>query len=134
MKKVMTFGSFDILHEGHKSYLKEAKSFGDYLIVVVARDSNIEKFKGRKPKHGEDSRLSELKNLEIVNEALLGNSEDIFKVLEEQKPDIIVLGYDQSTATEEKIKEELNKRGLSAEVKRAKSHKPHVYKSSKLRD
>ena len=41
MKKVMTFGSFDVLHKGHEHYLKEAKSYGDYLIVVVARDENI---------------------------------------------------------------------------------------------
>ena len=57
MKKVMAFGSFDILHDGHKHYLKEAKSFGDYLVVIVARDENIVKFKGKKPKNDENYRL-----------------------------------------------------------------------------
>ena len=45
----MTFGSFDILHEGHKHYLQEAKSFGDYLVVIVARDENIIRFKAIGP-------------------------------------------------------------------------------------
>ena len=60
----MAFGSFDILHKGHESYLKEAKGYGDYLVVVVARDENILRFKGRKPKHDENYRLSQVKKLD----------------------------------------------------------------------
>ena len=54
MKKVIAFGSFDILHKGHEAYLKEAKSYGDYLVVVVARDENILKFKGKNPRNDEN--------------------------------------------------------------------------------
>jgi|TARA_Y100000310_G_scaffold329691_1_gene400009 FAD synthetase len=132
MTKVITFGSFDILHEGHKNYLREAKSYGDYLIVVVARDGNIVRIKHNKPKNDENSRLENIKNLDFVDEAVLGNENDIFQVLEEYKPDIICLGYDQKTATEEIIKQELEKRNLSAEIIRCKAFKPEVYKSSKL--
>ena len=53
MKKVIVFWSFDILHEGHKHYLQESKSLGSYLIVIVARDENILKFKGKTPKNDE---------------------------------------------------------------------------------
>src|SRR3989338_5698620 len=133
MKKTMAFGSFDILHDVHKHYLKEAKSLGDYLIVVVARDSNIIRFKGKKPKHDENQRLRNIKQLDFVDEAVLGNKDDILEVLEKYKPDIICLGYDQKTIDENKLKEELEKRDLKAEIVRCKAFNPDVYKSSKLK-
>ena len=132
MKKVMAFGSFDILHKGHEAYLKEAKGYGDYLIVIVARDENIIRFKGRKPKNDENSRLGQIKKLNFVDEAVLGRKGNIFDVLEEFKPDIVCLGYDQKTVEEEKLREELEKRNIQAEIARAKPYKEDVYKSSKL--
>lgn len=132
MKKVMAFGSFDILHEGHKHYLQEAKSFGDYLIVIVARDENILKFKGRKPRNDENHRLNEIKKLDFVDEAVLGHKKDILEVLEEFKPDVICLGYDQKTVDAQKLRQELEKRKLKAEIIRAKPYKEDICKSSKL--
>ena len=132
MKKVMAFGAFDILHKGHEAYLKEAKGYGDYLIVIVARDENIIRFKGRKPKNDENSRLGQIKKLNFVDEAVLGRKGNIFDVLEEFKPDIVCLGYDQKTVEEEKLREELEKRNIQAEIARAKPYKEEVYKSSKL--
>jgi len=128
----MTFGSFDILHKGHEHYLKEAKGFGDYLIVIVARDENIIRFKGKKPKNNENYRLEQVKKLDFVDEAVLGHSGNIFEVLEEFKPNIVCLGYDQKTVEEEKLKEELEKRNIKAEIVRAKPYKEDVFKSSKL--
>ncbi|MCH8004036.1 MAG: FAD synthase [Nanoarchaeota archaeon] len=132
MKKVMAFGSFDILHKGHESYLKEAKSLGDYLIVIVARDENIIRFKGKKPKHDENYRLEQIKKLNFVDEAVLGHSGNIFEVLEEYKPDVICLGYDQKTVEVGKLKRELEKRNLKAEIVRAKPYKEDIFKSSKM--
>jgi len=133
MKKVMAFGSFDILHDGHKHYLKEAKSFGDYLIVITARDENILRFKGKKSKNDENYRLEQVKKLDFVDKAVLGHKDDILEVLEEFRPDIICLGYDQKTIDEEKLKEELEKRNLKTEIVRAKPYKEDVFKSSKLK-
>lgn len=132
MKKVIAFGSFDILHEGHKHYLREAKNYGDYLVVVVARDENILKFKGRKPRNDENHRLDEIKKLDFVDEAVLGDKEDILNVLDKHKPNIICLGYDQKTMDEGKLRREMEKRNLKAEIVRAKPFKENVYKSSKL--
>ncbi len=133
MKTVMAFGSFDILHEGHKAYLREAKTYGDQLIVVVARDANIKKFKGKAPKHDELYRLDEIKKLDFVNLAVLGKESDIFSIFDGFRPDIICLGYDQSTASEEKINVELKKRNLKARIVRAKPYAPERFKSSLLR-
>ena len=130
MKKVMAFGSFDILHEGHKHYLQEAKSYGDYLIVVVARDSNILKFKGRKPRNNENFRLGKIKELVFVDEAVLGDKLDIFSVLDKYKPDVVCLGYDQATVDEKKLLKELEKRKVKSEIVRAKPYRENIYKSS----
>ena len=46
---VMAFGTFDLLHPGHLSYLNKSKKLGSKLIVVVARDANTLKVKGFKP-------------------------------------------------------------------------------------
>ncbi len=132
MKKVMAFGSFDILHKGHEAYLKEAKGYGDYLIVIVARDDNILRFKGRKPKHHENYRLEQVKKLNFVDEAVLGHKDDILEVLEDYNPDVVCLGYDQKTVDVKKLKQELEKRGIKAEIVRAKPYKEDVYKSSKM--
>jgi len=132
MKTVMATGSFDLLHPGHLYYLEQAKKHGDKLVVVVARDSNIERFKGKNPKFSEEERLVHVKALPMVDEAILGHVGDIFDIISEIKPDIICLGYDQRLEAE-KLKEELAKRNLKAEVVRIKAFKPDVYKSSKLK-
>lgn len=125
----MAFGCFDVLHIGHEHYLKEAKGYGDYLIVVVARDKNILMFKAKQPKHDENYRLNLVKKLDFVDEAILGRENDTFKILEDYEPDVICLGYDQKA---QRLEEELKRRNLKAKIVRAKSFKPEIYKSSKL--
>ena len=39
MKKVITYGTYDLLHEGHINLLRRAKALGDYLIVGITNDS-----------------------------------------------------------------------------------------------
>ena len=132
MKKVMCAGTFDIIHPGHLFYLSEAKKYGDKLVVVVARDNTSEKFKCRKPAHNERERLEAVRTLEIVDEAVLGNKDNIFDIIEKVKPDAICLGYDQKIQRQE-VEDELKKRGIKADVIRISPYMPHVYKSSKLK-
>lgn len=112
----MATGTFDLLHMGHIYYLKEAKKLGDELFVVVARDSTVRKLK-HEPVTPEEMRIGLIRELKMVDEAVLGNEGDMYAVLKEIKPDIIALGYDQ-IHDEEKIRKELKKRKLDARVVR----------------
>jgi FAD synthetase len=117
----MATGTFDLLHMGHIYYLKEAKKLGDKLITVVARDSTVRNLK-HEPVTPEDMRLSLIKELKIVDEAILGHEDDIYATVEEIKPDIIALGYDQ-IHDEKKISEDLIKRNIKVKILRLPKYK-----------
>jgi len=116
MVKVMASGVFDILHLGHLHYLEESKKLGDELVVVIATDSTVRKLK-HEPITNEFIRLEIVKSLKPVDNAVLGHEDDMYKIVEELKPDIITLGYDQKH-DEEKINAELSSRGIKAKVVR----------------
>ena len=107
--RVLVGGTFDILHPGHIYLLTEAAKHGR-VYVIVARDSNSIKYKGRKPIVGEKQRLYMMKNLKQVYEAMLGEDDPIDGIVK-VNPDIIVLGPDQALE-EEYIRSELKARGL----------------------
>jgi FAD synthetase len=99
-KVVLASGVFDLLHLGHVRFLEEAKRSGGEnakLIVVIARDSTVEKTKGKKPIMSEDQRRALVESLKVVDAAVLGYAAfDIGEVIGEVKPDVIALGYDQA--------------------------------------
>lgn len=133
MKKVIVFGTFDIFHEGHRNFLRQAKEHGDFLRAVVARDVTVAKVKGRAPENDEYSRLETVRMSGLVDEAVLGNIVDKYQIIREFKPDVVCLGYDQDVDFD-KLKKVLNESDLSnVEVIKLKSHKPEKYKSSFLR-
>ena len=84
-KKVLVFGTFDLLHPGHRFFLEEARKLGG-LWVVVARDSTVEKAKGRKPVRSESERLEDVRSSGLACKVLLGNEGDKYKIIEEIKP------------------------------------------------
>lgn len=118
-KKVMVTGVFDIIHPGHIYLISKAAELGD-VIAVVARDSTVERLKGRRPVIPEKQRLEVVKSIKGVKEAFLGNEgEDMLKIVEEIKPDVIMLGPNQNF-DEERLRRELELRGLRVEVVRLK--------------
>lgn len=114
MVKVMATGTFDLLHMGHIYYLTEAKKLGDTLTVVVATDSTVRKLK-HEPITPQEIRVNLIRQLKMVDEAYLGHEGDMYAIVEEIKPDIIALGFDQvHDAT--MIHQELKKRKLNVKV------------------
>jgi len=112
-KVVLASGTFDLLHLGHVRYLEEAKKAGGRnakLVVIVARDRTVEKRKGGKPIMPEEHRRALVESLKVVDEAILGYERfDIGAVIEELKPDVIAVGYDQE--------------GIEAQVRKAVAQK-----------
>ena len=128
--KVLAFGTFDILHKGHIYFLNEAKKFGKELIVVIARDKTVKEIKGKNSKNNEECRVRELEKEGIANKIILGNkSENKYDIIEEIKPDIIVLGYDQNHFTKN-LGEELLIRNIKCKIIRLQAYQPDKYKSS----
>ncbi len=97
--RVFVAGTFDILHPGHVHLLKFASQFGK-VFVVIARDINAYKNKGRPTILDENTRLEMISSIKYVYKAFLGDENDIIKPIEIIKPDIIVLGPDQSISEE----------------------------------
>ncbi len=121
MIKVMATGTFDLLHMGHIYFLKEAKKLGDKLIVIVARDSTVRKMK-HEPVTPQEMRLQLIKELKIVDDAYLGKKNDIYEIVEDVKPDIIVLGYDQ-LHNKKKILIDLKNRNIKVKIVRLSKFK-----------
>jgi len=132
MKKVMVFGTFDIVHLGHLNLFKQAKKLGNYLVVVVGRDTTSKKIKKITLVHNEKERLEFLKSIKLVDQAVLGNKIDYYKIIKTEKPDVIALGYDQQNFID-KLEEKIKEFKLNTKVVRLKSYKPEKHKSGKIR-
>ena len=71
IKKVLTGGCFDILHFGHITFLKQAKTLGDHLIVALESDGNVKRVKGdMRPIHTQEQRKAMLEALSFVDEII----------------------------------------------------------------
>ncbi|WP_049983124.1 adenylyltransferase/cytidyltransferase family protein [Halorubrum sp. BV1] len=121
MTRVVAQGTFDLLHPGHVHYLEDAATHGDELHVIVARQTNVT--------HKPDpilcarQRRDMVDALGAVDEAHLGDSEDVFVPIERLDPDVIVLGFDQHH-DEADIAGALADRGIDCRVERATSREP----------
>ena len=94
MKKVITYGTFDLFHVGHLNILKRAKALGDYLIVAVSSDA-FNAQKGKKAYHSDQDRMAILKAIKYVDEVILEESWDQkIKDVQEHDVDIFVMGDD----------------------------------------
>jgi FAD synthetase len=138
-KIVLASGVFDLLHLGHVRFLEEAKKAGGAnarLIVIVARDSTVERAKGKKPIMSENQRRALVESLKVVDEAILGYEDfDMIKVIEKIKPDIIAVGHDShSSGLEQKVRNSIKKEGSNIKVvKIGKFGEDELDSSSKIK-
>jgi cytidyltransferase-like protein len=116
MKKVLVGGVFNRIHKGHLYFFKKAKKYGDFLTVVIATDKTAKRTKDY-PVLGQEERKKNLEKIKIIDKVLIGDEKDFFRVVEKEKPDFIVLGYDQRIS-EKELEEKIRKRKLECKVMR----------------
>lgn len=133
MKRVIAFGTFDHFHAGHEAYLKQAKALGEYLVVIVARDTTVRQIKGRLPDHSERERVAAVKTSNLADKVVLGEKGDKYHVLRKYKPSVIALGYDQFTFTF-RLEKFLIDNKMDAKIVRMNPYRPTVYKTSLIRN
>jgi cytidyltransferase-like protein len=131
-KRVVVFGTFDLLHDGHKHFFREARKEGDKLFVVVARDDNVKKIKGRLPHEEQEERIDRIRASGLADEVYLGKDDmESCDMIIELQPDVICLGYDQNIP--EMFEEKVRSLGKDVKIVRIDAHEPHVHKSSIIR-
>ena len=92
---VMTNGCFDLLHTGHVSYLQEAKTRGDRLMVAVNTDESVTRLKGKgRPINPLADRMAVLAGLAAVDWVVPFAEETPEQLVAEVLPDVLVKGGD----------------------------------------
>lgn len=95
MKRVITFGTFDVFHVGHVNILKRAKALGDHLIVGVSSDHLNFSKKARYPIYSEQDRVNIISSLRFVDEVFIEESLELkLDYIKHHRADILVMGDD----------------------------------------
>lgn len=133
-REILVFGNFDLLHPGHKYFLRMARKYGDKLIVVVTRDQVAKKARGYKLAQTEKTRLKAVQNLPSVDKAMLGDKkiQHNFSIIKKIKPKVLALGHDQKWNLTE-LKKIFKNLKLDIKVVRIKAYKRKLYRSSLFR-
>ncbi len=132
MKKVLVFGVFDELHEGHRKFLEQARRFGDELVAVLAQDAVVEKLKGHKPHADFAERSRALLSSGAVDRVAPGDTKlGTWQSAKNERPDTIAIGYDQG-ALEADLRLHLNEFDPVPEIIKLKPHEPEKYHTSIL--
>lgn len=94
MKKVITYGTFDLLHVGHINILRRAKELGDYLLVVLSSDE-FNALKGKKAYYSYEDRKAILEAIRYVDEVIPENCwEQKISDVQDNDIDVFVMGHD----------------------------------------
>ena len=95
MKRIITFGTFDVLHIGHIRIIQRASALGDFLVVGVSSDAMNFSKKERYPVYSEKDRMEIVASIKGVDEVFREDSMD-FKAdyIKKYKADVLVMGND----------------------------------------
>lgn len=94
MKKVITYGTFDLFHVGHLNILRRAKELGDYLVVAVSSDA-FNEIKGKKCVIPDYERMAIVEAIKYVDEVIPENDwEQKVRDVQEHGIDVFVMGDD----------------------------------------
>lgn len=94
MKKILTYGTFDLLHFGHIEILRRAKALGDYLVVAISTDE-FNAIKGKKAYHNYETRKKMLEAIRYVDLVIPEETwEQKRNDVSEYRIDTVVMGND----------------------------------------
>ncbi len=94
MKRILTYGTFDLLHYGHINILKRAKELGDYLVVALSTDE-FNAIKGKKAYHSYETRKKMLEAIRYVDLVIPENEwEQKLSDVKDYHIDVVVMGSD----------------------------------------
>lgn len=125
MTKVMIFGTFDHLHEGHRFLVAQAQTRGD-VVAVIAQDTTVNRIKGRPPLQPATLRAEKFANAFPDIRVVLGSKDDFLAPVLAEKPDLLLFGYDQ------KLPPNVSLDDIPCPWERAEALKPEIFKSSLL--
>ena len=92
---VFTNGCFDLIHAGHITYLRQARSLGDLLVIGINSDASVQRLKGpERPIMSELERAGVLDGLEMVDYITIFNEETPHSLISALSPDVLVKGGD----------------------------------------
>ena len=95
MKKIITFGTFDVLHVWHIRILQRARALGDYLIFGVSSDALNFSKKQRYPVYPESERIEIVQSIAGVNEVFREDSLELKgEYIKKYQADVLVMGDD----------------------------------------
>jgi len=128
--RIMVFGTFDGLHEGHRNFFKQARKLAkkSFLIVSIARDENVIKIKGKRPELKEKKRMALVKKYKVVDKVILSGIRNHLPHIIGENPDIIALGYDQKVYVKN-LKKDLKNKGISVKIVRLRAYKKNIFKN-----
>lgn len=94
MKKVITYGTFDLLHWGHINILRRAKEYGDYLVVAISSDE-FNALKGKRAYYDFEHRKQILEAVRYVDEVIPEHTwEQKIQDIKDHNIDVFVMGDD----------------------------------------
>jgi len=132
MKKILIFGAFDGIHEGHRDLFRQAKLHGDYLVVAVAADNIVQELKHRLPKSVLADRMAQVALEAGVDEVIAGDELlGSYNIVKSHAPDIIALGYDQNDLRED-LEARKGEFGFDVDIIVLEPYRPDEFHSSLL--
>ena len=95
MKRVITFGTFDLFHIGHLNILRRAAALGDHLVVGVSSDQLSFRKKHKYPVYSETDRMEIVRAMQYVDEVFLEESLQLKGTyIQRYNADLLVMGND----------------------------------------
>lgn len=94
---VFTNGCFDIIHQGHVTYLNEAKALGDKLVVGLNTDASVQRLKGpQRPVVGQLARAQVLASMRFVDAVVMFDEDTPLQLITSIMPNVLTKGADYS--------------------------------------